>query len=55
LTLATVRTAPRRIALQAETLDEAKATLEKTRTQRNDGSLPAVGFRPRFEDVARFH
>lgn len=47
------RTAPRRIALDAETLDQAKAALERKRTERDDGNLPAVGFRPKFDDFAR--
>ena len=46
------RTAPRRVPLNAATLDEAKAELECTRTQRNDGKLPQTGFRPKFEDFA---
>ena len=46
------RTAPRRVALTAATLDEAKAELERTRTQRNDGRLPRTGFRPKFDDFA---
>jgi integrase len=47
------RTAPRRIALDAKNLDEAKAALESKRTQRKDGKLPTVGYRPKFEDFAR--
>ena len=47
------RTAPRRVPLTAATLDEAKAELERTRTQRNDGKLPQTGFRPKFEDFAQ--
>ena len=46
-------TAPRRIALAAANLDEAKAELERTRTERRAGTLPATGFRPKFEDFAR--
>ena len=46
------RTAPRRLALDAENLDQAKAALEKKRTERNDGNLPAIGFRPKFSDFA---
>lgn len=46
------RTAPRRVPLNAATLDEAKVELERTRTQRNDGKLPQTGFRPKFEDFA---
>lgn len=45
-------TAPRRIALEAATLDAAKAELEKTRTKNRDGKLPLPGFRPKFEDFA---
>lgn len=47
------RTAPRRIPLKAENLDQAKAELEKTRTQNRAGSLPTTGHRPKFEDFAR--
>lgn len=47
------RTAPRRIALTAANLDEAKAALEGTRTARRSGTLPTTGFRPKFEDFAR--
>lgn len=47
------RTAPRRIALDADNLDQAKAALEKKRTERTDGNLPAIGFRPKFDDFAR--
>ncbi len=47
------RTAPRRIALEADTLDQAKVALERARTQRNDGNLPTVGHRPQFADFAR--
>jgi hypothetical protein len=47
------RTAPRRVPLNATTLDEAKAELERTRTQRNDGKLPQTGFRPKFGDFAQ--
>ncbi len=46
-------TAPRRIALTAENLDQAKAELERTRTERRAGTLPTTGFRPKFEDFAR--
>jgi integrase len=46
------RTAPRRIALEAETLDQAKAALEKTRTEKRAGTLPATGHRPQFADFA---
>lgn len=47
------RTAPRRIALTAANLDEAKAELERTRTARRAGTLPTTGFRPKFDDFAR--
>lgn len=47
------RTAPRRIPLNAENLDDAKAELERTRTHRRDGKLPQTGFRPKFEDFAK--
>src|SRR5476649_577215 len=47
------RTAPRRIPLNAGSLDEAKAELESTRTKRRDGKLPQTGFRPKFEDFAK--
>ena len=46
------RTAPRRIALAAETLDQAKAALEKTRTEKRAGTLPTPGHRPKFDDFA---
>ncbi|MCE9610352.1 MAG: site-specific integrase [Chthoniobacter sp.] len=47
------RTAPRRIALTAENLDQAKAELERTRTERRAGTLPTTGHRPKFDDFAR--
>jgi integrase len=46
------RTAPRRIALVAENLDQAKAALEKTRTEKRAGTLPKPGHRPKFDDFA---
>lgn len=46
------RTAPRRIALAAENLDQAKAALEKTRTEKRAGTLPTTGHRPKFDDFA---
>ena len=46
-------TAPRRIALDADNLDQAKAALERKRTERNDGKLPTPGYRPKFDDFAR--
>ena len=47
------RTAPRRLALEASNLDEAKGELERKRTERRDGKLPQRGIRPTFEDFAR--
>ena len=47
------RTAPRRIALDADNLDKAKAELERTRTERRAGTLPTTGHRPKFDDFAR--
>ncbi len=46
------RTAPRRIVLDADSLDKAKAELERIRTARNDHKLPARGHRPKFEEFA---
>jgi integrase len=46
------RTAPRRIPLQAANLEEAKACIEKKRTQRREGLLAATGFRPKFSDFS---
>ena len=46
------RTAPRRIALAAENLDQAKAALEKKRTERAAGTMPTPGHRPKFADFA---
>ena len=46
-------TAPRRLALDAGNLDEAKAELERKRTERRDNELPQRGHQPRFEDFAR--
>jgi len=46
------RTAPRRIRLEATTLDEAKAALRKKRTQKDEGKISAPGFRPKFEECA---
>jgi integrase len=45
-------TAPRRIRLEATTLDEAKAALRKKRTEKDEGKLCASGFRPKFEECA---
>ena len=47
------RTAPRRLALDAGNLDEAKGELARKRTERADGKLPARGPRPKFDDFAR--
>jgi integrase len=46
------RTAPRRLPLEANNLSEAKACIEKKRTQKRDGLLPAPGFRPKFLDFS---
>ncbi len=46
-------TAPRRFALEATNLDEAKAALERTRTERQDGELRQTGYRPKFADFAQ--
>jgi len=40
------RSAPRRVALNATNLDEAKSALDKKRTERNAGTIPAPRFRP---------
>lgn len=47
------RTAPRRLALDAANLDEAKGELERKRTERRDGRLPTRGHRPKLDDFAR--
>jgi integrase len=47
------RTAPRRIPLEADNLDQAKAELERTRTKRRDGKLEQTGHRPKFDDFAK--
>ncbi len=47
------RTAPRRLPLNADTLDDAKAELERKRTERRDGKLPQTGHRPRLDEFAR--
>ena len=46
------RTAPRRVALDANDLDAAKAELERKRTERRDGKLPLPGHRPKFDQLA---
>ena len=46
-------TAPRRLPLEAVNLEEAKAELERKRTERRDDELPRRGNQPRFEDFAR--
>jgi integrase len=43
-------TAPRRYSLAATNLEEAKAELEKKRTEKRAGTLPAPGYRPKFKD-----
>ncbi|HEY5743712.1 MAG TPA: site-specific integrase [Terrimicrobiaceae bacterium] len=43
---------PRRIPLEAATLDQARAELEKTRTRNREGKLPSTGHRPMFSDFA---
>ena len=47
------RTAPRRLALEAGNLDEAKGELERKRTERRDGKFPQSGQRPIFDDFSR--
>ena len=48
------RTAPRRFALDASNLDEAKRELERKRTERADDKLPqTIGHRPKFDEFAR--
>ncbi len=47
------KTAPRRIALVADSLDQARAELERKRTERRDDALPQRGRRPGFEDFAQ--
>src|SRR5438309_6937079 len=46
------RTAPRRLSLEANTLEEAKAALRKKQTQKHEHKLCAPGFRPKFEECA---
>ncbi len=46
-------TAPRRLALDASNLEEAKGELERKRTERRDGKLPEIGYRPKFADLAQ--
>jgi integrase len=43
---------PKRIPLNADSLDTARAELEKTRTQNREGKLPAPGYRPMFAEFA---
>ena len=45
-------TKPRRIPLEAATLDQARSELEKTRTRNREGKLPSTGRRPLFSDFA---
>ena len=47
------RTAPRRLPLEALTLDDAKGEMESKRSARRDGKLPQTGHRPRFDDFAK--
>ncbi len=46
------RTAPRRLALDARNLDEAKGEMDRKRTARADGKLPTRGPCPRFDEFA---
>ncbi len=45
-------TTPKRIPLEASNLDEAKAALEKARTENRAGDLPTIGHAPKFADFA---
>lgn len=47
------RTSPRRFALDAGNLEEAKGELDRKRTERQDGELPQTGHRPKFDDFAQ--
>ena len=46
------QTKPKRIPLNATTLDQARAELEKTRTENRGGKLPLPGRRPSFSEFA---
>ncbi len=46
-------TAPRRLALEASSLDEARGELERKRTERRDDKLPQRGQRPTFAEFSR--
>jgi integrase len=46
------QTAPRRIRLDATTLEGARIALRKKQTQKDEGKLSAPGFRPKFEECA---
>jgi hypothetical protein len=46
------QTRPKMIPLQAATLDQARAELEKTRTHNREGKLPSPGHRPLFSAFA---
>jgi integrase len=46
------RTAPRRLSLEANTLEEAKAALRKKQTEKHEHKLCAPGYRPKFEECA---
>ena len=47
------RTAPRRLALEADNLDEAKGEMERKRTENRDGKLPKTGHCPKFDEFSR--
>ncbi len=47
------KNAPRKIPLEARTLEEARAALERLRTENRDGKLPTRGFRPTLEAFAQ--
>ena len=46
------RTEPKRIALSATTLDQARAELEKVRSENRSGTLTLPGRQPRFSEFA---
>ena len=46
------RTAPRRLSLEANTLEEAKAALRKKQTQKHEHKLCAPGYHPKFQECA---
>ena len=43
---------PKRIPISGDTLDAARAELEKIRTQNREGKLPSPGHRPLFKDFS---